>query len=245
MSTFPTKLPLKIERFTQVTWAVPRERLAGRLPSALTLDMIDLPGDGERALLSVFAGKVRLSLFGLPLVSFSQLNYQVHVRRGLESGVYVLRSLINSAPLAAAVRGAVGFPVHGGRLSVRWEPSGRAEIDAAEVGLAFQRERAPFRAPGFGSAEETWERLLRPRWGYWSRRYGRLGALRLSHLTPAPLSGNLDSVRLPWLYVEGLLRPEEAAFPHAVFFVSQLLMDVSLVWETQSIQRVQPMTVPA
>src|SRR5262245_22331748 len=90
------EVPLAIDRYTLVTWALPRERLAGVLPSALSLETIELPGEGQRALLSIFAGEVGLSPFGLTLATVSQLNYRTYVRHGQERGVYFLRSLVGA-----------------------------------------------------------------------------------------------------------------------------------------------------
>ena len=52
-SFFPLEVPLRIDRYTLVTWAIPPDRLAPLLPHGILLDTVDIPGQGERALLSI------------------------------------------------------------------------------------------------------------------------------------------------------------------------------------------------
>jgi uncharacterized protein len=237
------EVPLEIDRYTLVTWAIPPERVRKLLPPGLDLDPVDIPGEGPRALLSIFAGKVRLSPFGLTIASVSQLNYRTYVRYGQERGIYFLRSLVSPSPVAAAVRGAIGFPARRGRVRVVWDRRGETKITATEVSLTLSRERAPAVLPGFRRLAAGIDFLLRPPWGFWARRSGRLGALRVSHPVPPPLSGSVDEARLPWLATSGLLSPDEAARPHSALFVNRLVMEVCL--ERELVLGVEPEPVLA
>jgi uncharacterized protein YqjF (DUF2071 family) len=225
------KLPLQIDRFTLVTWALPPGRLAALLPPSLALETVTIPGHGERALLSIFAGRVRLSAARLPLAAITQLNYRTYIRRGSDSGIFFLRSLVSSLPVAVAARVAAGFPAHASRLAVRWGPAGAAEVAGDEAELALARGYSPHRLAGFPSLAEGLEKLLRPLWGYWLRADGRLGVMRVEHPTPAPLTGRLSAARLPWLVERGVLSAEEAAAPHSVLFVPRLKMGAYLARE--------------
>lgn len=219
-------VPVSIERCTLVVWAIPVERVAARLPASLRPALYSPPGAGPgMALLSLLAGRVRLSPFGLALPAVTQLSYQIYVRRGAEQGMYLLKSVMGSRSLAMTSRGAFGFPAQGARLAVRWEPSGRAEIKAPEASLSFHRERAPFGEPFLGAVQQ----LLCPRAAYWSKRADEVGELSLvTVVSPTPLSGTIATAQLPWLQEEGLLLPEEATAPLVVYFASPHQLSASL-----------------
>jgi hypothetical protein len=224
---------VSIERCTLVVWGIPPERLAERIPAALRLETCEADGQKPRALLALLAGRIRLSPFGLALPAFTQVSYQVYVRNGPARGIYVLRSLIHSRPLAVTSRGAFGFPAQGGRLSLRWEPSGRAEIRSPEAQLSFTRERAPFAEPFLGATHL----LLCPSAAYWTRRGEDLGALDLTSTTPDPLSGTIEAAKLPWLEEQQLLSEDEARQPLAVYFANPHRMNASLADQRESKRR--------
>lgn len=242
MTPFLLGAYLRVDRFTLLSWAIPKERILPWLPAPLRLETIDIPGEGERALLSLFVGRLRLKALGLSLLPISHLAYRTYVRYQSKFGTYSLRGIMDSAPIVATVRGAVGFPVQKGKLKVRWEPSGRAQVLGDEIRLSISSEHAPFQTPGFTHLQQVTEGLLSPQNSYWLHRDGRIKMVRVAHPSGTPLSGTLEEAHLPWLYESKLLTEEEVKQPHSLFFVSRAAMEPISVKEERRVQL--PLAIP-
>jgi hypothetical protein len=228
VTPFLLESPLRVERLTLVTWALPKERLLPLLPSPLNLETIDIPGEGERALLSLFVGRLRFRPFGVSLLPVSHIAYRTYVRYQNKFGTYSLRGVVDSTPLAATVRSAVGFPIQKNDVKIRWEQSGRVSVLGDELALSFINERAPFQVPGFRYLHQAVEGLLCPKISYWLHKDQRIKMVRLEHPQTTPLSGSIDEIRVPWLMETNLLLPEESVRPHSIFFVSRQSMKALL-----------------
>jgi Uncharacterized conserved protein (COG2071) len=224
MTPFWSDMPLRIERFTLLSWAIPAARLAPFIPAPLRLETILLPNQPEQAFLSVFVGRVRIQTFGLAWWPLSHVTYRTSVRYQNKLGAYPFRSVIDSSALAATARRTMGLSVHQGRLRVRWEESGRVEVHGDEIQLAFEAERAAFTHSGARLSGGALDNTLCPNLTYWTRRDGKLSMAKVEHPRTMPLSGRIETIYLPWLQEMGLLSLEEMQQPHSIFFVSRLSM---------------------
>jgi Uncharacterized conserved protein (COG2071) len=224
MTPFWSEMPLRIERFTLLSWAIPAERLALFIPRPLRLETILLPNRPEQAFLSVFVGRVRIQTFGLAWLPLSHVTYRTSVRYQNKLGIYPIRSLIDSSTLAATARRTMGLSVQQSRLRVHWEESGRVAVNGEELQLNFETERAAFSAAGLRLSGASLDNTLCPSLIYWTRRDGKLSIAKVEHPRTLPLSGRLETIYVPWLQEMGLLSLEEMQQPHSIFFVSRRLM---------------------
>ena len=240
MTPFWSEMPLRIERFTLLSWAIPAERLAPFIPTPLRLETILLPNQPEQAFLSVFVGRVRIQTFGLAWLPLSHLTYRTSVRYQNKLGVYPFRSVIDSSTLAATARRTMGLSVQQSRLRVRWEESGRVEVDGEEIQLNFEAERAAFSVSGLRLSGASLDNTLCPNLTYWTRRDGKISMAKVEHPRTLPLSGRLETIYLPWLQEMGLLSLEEMQQPRSIFFVSRQVMKGLLAPAEQKLALMEP-----
>jgi hypothetical protein len=219
LTPFWVDMPVRIERYTLLSWSVPAERLLPFIPGPLRLETTLAPNQPEMAFLSLFVGQLRLRPFGVALLPLSYAAYRTSVRYQNKLGSYSLRSVVDSTPLAATARGALGLSVHKRRLRIRWQETGRAEASGDEIQLRLSAERA-----AFGLRRGAVENTLCPPLTYWLRRDGKISMAKVEQPGAAPLSGNIENIFLPWPQEMGLLSSAEMNQPHSIFFVSRRMM---------------------
>lgn len=220
----PFAVNITMEGYTLINWAIPPDRLASVLPTALQLATTPVMGT-EMAWLSIFVGRNIVhgaGLLPLPPTRFDLVNYRTYVRSGDGRSLYIFRSIIGRTLFWAGAKYVLQLPaiersfvfeagIEGDRVT---------HVAAAVEGeLAFQIEATgqPPETPGFADASAAVAFLGNVPEAFYSMAGSCLGRMLTSHPPLQPDGGRLLMGAMPWLVNQGLLTAAETAAPASIF----------------------------
>jgi len=218
-------ISIEVRNFAIVTYAVPADRVRGRLPSAYDLETF-LGEDGELALVSATCfcnHDFRWSALPHPRLTFDESTYRTYVSHRGRRGVYFFKRYLGS-PLALPPQRAVEMSASLGRFAVETEldESGYAayscRVQSREEENSFlvtARDDPLARAP-FHTGEEMAQHITYRLHGFFTTAAGFQGHMPVSHPRMAPWSGELVSARFDTLSRLGILHQNELGTPYSV-----------------------------
>lgn len=223
---FPVPLGVVLESYTLINWAIPPERLKGRLPP-LFQPLTTVVDGRPMAWFSIFIGKnVIRSVGPLPALpyQFPQLNYRTYVKHSTGHGLYFLRSVVGDPAAAFALR-TLGFPADWRTFeyknTLRGQVLERVETlvghGGSEVSTLIERTGQPPVTRGFATAGDAVTTLANVPEGAFSRGGGRYGVMISVHPPLHPEGGRLVRARFNWPVDHGILTAEEAQNPTSIF----------------------------
>jgi uncharacterized protein YqjF (DUF2071 family) len=223
-------ISLSLRNLLFVLHAVPPERLQPHIPRGLELDIRETPAGPSAfvAIVSVESG----AAFPYLLTGFRQVNFRAYVRHHKQPGVFFLRSWVSSRSAAAAM--SLAIPTEHADIEVKlsagekpYRPytlsarSGEHEVDFTAV----EDEAAPI-GP-FESRDEA-VAFFTHRLAGFTRTKDTVSIVRVSHPLMDPLTARIESAREDFWVEHGVLKPEEAMHPAAVFIQPEIKFEMNL-----------------
>jgi hypothetical protein len=180
-----------LEDLAVVTWAVPVEALARRLPGQVEARTFSLPGGKQVGLASLVAYRYRDFRFrGLPVarVAARQVHVRAHVRLRGEDGVWFFSTSLDH-PFVFLPKGLWAMPWQRDRIvaAAEWEGGHLVAEEVVVEGPRAVHLRLGGRPEGPGLPADLVQEVVHPSVGWWRRTRGpRLGCLRVGHTRAEP-----------------------------------------------------------